>query len=317
MRFSRWNSSAAPAVVLLVATISLPFATMAGGVSLPPEARQAMDLMYSGDPGAAIPIARRIQQEQPNHPLGYLLEAEALWWKRFCVSCEIRYGMVDAWKRGKDPGDDAYLLVAGREIEAAEALLARSDTAELHVYAGLGYALRARVYGLRGENRNVARASVKGRAEMLRALQLDPQQADATAVLGVYNYYVETLSPIVKLLRVFMGIPGGNKEEGIRQMEVGAREGLFMAVDARFILASLIRQYDLKYEQALAAVEPLAERYPGNPQFLLLAGNLNEELGRKAKAAEYFHAALASSVPDPACAARVHDMGGTFLASVH
>ena len=316
MKFARCNSIAAPALVLLVVTISLPFATMAGGVSLPPEARQAMDLMYSGDPDAAIPIARGVQKDQPNHPLGYLLEAEALWWKRFCVSCEIRYGMVDAWKRGKDPGDDAYLLVAGREIEAAEALLARSDTAELHVYAGLGYALRARVYGLRGENRNVARASVKGRAEMLRALQLDPRQADATAVLGVYNYYVETLSPIVKLLRVFMGIPGGNKDEGIRQMELGAREGVFMAVDVRFILASLIRQYDLNYEQALTAVEPLTERYPHNPQFLLLAGNLNAELGRNAKAAEYFHAALASPVADPACAARARDMANAFLAAI-
>ena len=89
-----------------------------------------------------------------------------------------------------------------------------------------------------------------------------------------------------------------------------------MAVDARFILASLIRQYDLKYEQALAAVEPLAEHYPHNPQFLLLAGNLNEELGRKAKAAEYFHAALASPVPDPACAARVREMAGAFLSSL-
>jgi len=312
----QFGAFGSPAAALLVLVLFLPIATRAGSLSLPPEARHAIDLLYGGDPDAAIPIARRVQQEQPDHPLGYLLEAEALWWKRFCVSCEIRYGMVDAWKRGKEPGDDAYLAVAGKEIEAAEALLAKSETTEMHVYAGLGYALRARVYGLRGENRNVAHASVKGRAEMLRALELDPQQADATAVLGVYNYYVETLSPIVKLLRIFMGIPGGNKEEGVRQMELGGREGVLMAVDARFILASLIRQYDLKYEQALSAVEPLAARYPHNPQFLLLTGNLNAELGHKAKAAEYFHAALEAKVPDPACAARVHDMAASFLASL-
>jgi len=315
MKFSGSCAIASPAAALLVLVLFLPFATCAGSIPVPPEARQAMDLMYGGDPDAAIPIARRLQKDQPDHPLGYLLEAEALWWKRFCISCEIRYGMLDAWKRGKEPGDDAYLAVAGKEISAAEALLAKSDTAELHVYAGLGYALRARVYGLRGENRNVARASVKGRAEMLRALQLDPQQADATAVLGVYNYYVETLSPIVKLLRIFMGIPGGDKEQGIRQMELGGRQGALMAVDARFILASLIRQYDLRYEEALTAVEPLAVRYPHNPQFLLLIGNLDAELGRKAKDAEYFHAALSSPVPDPACAARFHEMTRTFLAS--
>jgi tetratricopeptide (TPR) repeat protein len=316
MKRARFRAMALPAAVLFILAAFLPLATRAGSISLPPEAREAMEAMYGGDPDAAIPIARRVQKEMPNHPLGYLLEAEALWWKRYCGSCEIRYGMVDAWKRGKEPGDDAYLAISGREIEAAETLLARSETAEWHVYAGLGYALRARVYGLRGENRNVAHASVKGRAEMLRALQLDPEQADATAVLGVYNYYVETLSPIVKLLRVFMGIPGGNKEEGVRQMELGGREGVLMAVDSRFILASLIRQYDLKYEQALAAVEPLAQRYPHNPAFLLLTGNLNAELGRKVKAAEYFHAALEATVSDPSCAARVRDMGGSFLASL-
>jgi tetratricopeptide (TPR) repeat protein len=317
MRFARLPAIALVTGVLFALAALLPPATRAGSISLPPEAREAMEVMYSGNPDAAIPIARWIQKDQPNHPLGYLLEAEALWWKRYCVSCEIRYGMVDAWKRGRDPGDDAYLLVSGREIEAAEALLARSDTPELHVYAGLGYALRARVYGLRGENRNVARASVKGRAEMLRALELDPRQADATAVLGVYNYYVETLSPIVKLLRIFMGIPGGDREQGVRQMQLGAEDGVLMAVDARFILASLIRQYDLKYEEALSAVEPLAKRYPHNASFLLLTGNLNAELGRKAKAAEYFHAALESSVPDSGCAARVHEMADSFLASLH
>jgi tetratricopeptide (TPR) repeat protein len=303
--------------VLLVLAALVPTRTPAGGLALPPEARQGMEAIYTGDPDAAIPIARRIQKEQPDHPLGYLLEAEALWWKRFCGSCEIRYGMADAWKRGKQPGDDAYLGVADKDIEAAEARLAKSETAEMHVYAGLGYALKARVYGLRGENRNVARAAVKGRAEMLRALELDPQQADATAVLGVYNYYVDTLSPIVKLLRIFMGIPGGNKEEGVRQMEVGAKEGVLMEVDARFLLASLIRQYDLKYEQALSAVAPLAERYPHNPQFLLLAGTLNAELGRKTKAAEYFHAALESTVHDAGCAPRVRDMAESFLAAQH
>ena len=193
-----------------------------------------MDAIYGGDPDAAIPIARDVQQAQPDHPLGYLLEAEALWWKRYCAACEIKYGMVEAWKRGKEPEDEAYLALADKEINAAEARLAKSETAEMHVYAGMGYALKARVYGLRSENRNVARVAVKGRAEMLRALELDPQMADATAVLGVYNYYVDTLSPIVKLLRVFMGIPGGSKEEGVKQLEVGMNQGVLMAVDARF-----------------------------------------------------------------------------------
>ena len=314
--FSRFSHSPVFALLFIVAA-TLPGSSRAGSISLPPEARQAMDKIYEGNPDAAIPIARHVQYEQPDHPLGYLLEAEALWWKRYCVSYEIKYGMADAWKRGKEPGDDAYLSVSSREIESAEAMLAKSESAELHVYAGLGYALKARVYGLRGENHNVARAAVKGRAEMLRALELDPQQADATAVLGVYNYYVETLSPIVKLLRIFMGIPGGNKEEGVKQLEIGANQGVLMAVDARFILASLLRQYDLKYEQALSISEPLVARYPHNSLFLILIGNLNLELGRNNKAAEYFHSALQAPMPDSTCSTRLQEIANSFRSQIH
>lgn len=289
----------------------------AGTISLPPEARQAMDAIYSGDPDAAIPIARAVQREQPEHPLGYLLEGEALWWKRYCATCEIKYGMVDAWKRGKFPEDEAYLAVADKEISAAEKLLAKSESAELHVYAGLGYALKARVYGLRGENHNVARNAVKGRAEMLRALELDPEMADATAVLGVYNYYVDTLSGIVKLLRIFTGVPGGSKVDGVKQLQIGMDHGVLMAADSRFIFATLVRQYDLKYEEALAAAEPLAAKYPRNPLFLLLAGNLSLELGRKQKAAEYFHGAQQLTLPDGACNTRAHEIADSFLSSIH
>jgi hypothetical protein len=123
------------------------------------------------------------------------------------------------------------------------------------------------------------------------------------------------LSPIVKLLRVFMGIPGGNKQSGVQQMQVGMNEGVLMAVDVRFILARALRQYDQKYEQALSVAAPLGMRYPQNPIFLLLLGNLNAELGRNANAAKYFNLALESLGFDSVCAARIRDIASSFLAS--
>jgi hypothetical protein len=58
MKFSGSCAIASPAAALLVLVLFLPFATCAGSIPVPPEARQAMDLMYGGDPDAAIPIAR-------------------------------------------------------------------------------------------------------------------------------------------------------------------------------------------------------------------------------------------------------------------
>jgi len=286
------------------------------GITLPPEALKAMDEIYGGDPDAALVIAHNIEEAKPDHPLGYLLEAEAIWWKRYCAACEIKYGMVDPWKRSREPGDPEYIALTGKVTSLAENHLAKSETAEMHTYAGLGWALKVRVYALRAENHNAARAAVSGRTEMLAALKLDPDMADATAALGIYNYYVDTLSPIVKLLRIFMGIPGGDKQTGVKQMEVGMNQGMFLAVDVRFILARALRTFDQKYGQALTVAEPLVARYPHNPMFLLLVGNLDEEMGRTDKASEYFHKALATSVPDDACAARTRALANSFLATI-
>lgn len=290
-------------------------AVRAENLPLPPEARQAMDKIYGGDPDAAIPIAREIQRAQPEHPLGFLLEGEALWWKRSCAAYELKYNIADSWKRRKDPRDEAYFALADKVIRLASAMNEKSESAEMHVYAGIGWALKARVYALRNENRNVAREGVNGRSEMIRALQLDPQMADASAGLGLYNYYVDTLSPIVKILRFFMGIPGGDKQAGVRQMEIGMREGVLLAVDTRFVLARAFRQYDGKYEEAIKVAEPLTARYPQNPLFQMLLGNINMQLGRKSTARPYFQAVLDAQLPDPACAAPLRDIARGFLAS--
>ncbi|HEY4948921.1 MAG TPA: hypothetical protein VIH88_01180 [Candidatus Acidoferrales bacterium] len=318
------------AIALLVASFTALLAAAparAGEIKLPPEAVQAMDKMYSGDPDAAITILRNLEQSQPENPLAFLLEGEARWWKIYCANLEIKYGMIDAWKRGKKPEDEAFLLLADKVVDLAHAQIAKSDTADMHFYAGMGFALKVRLEVLRGENRAVAHYGVAARAEFLRALELDPQMADATAGLGLYNYYVDSLSTTVKILRFFMGIPGGSRTEGIREMQIGIDRGVLTPVEMRFHLARNLRTFDYQYERAILAAQPLVERYPGNPVFLLLLGNLNAEMGRPVKTAEYLQAALnvasqpaaadcCSACPScPTCSTRVREIAKAFLGS--
>jgi tetratricopeptide (TPR) repeat protein len=291
--------------------------TRASDLTLPPDAQHVLDTIYGGNPEEAVPLARAIEQSRPQDPIGYLVEGEALWWKRYCAACEIKYGMIEAWKHEKQHDDEAYFALTDKAIQLAQSQLAKSETAEAQFYAGMGYALKVRVYGLRSENRNAARAAVNARTHMLRALELDPQLADATAAVGIYNYYVDTLSPVVKLLRFFMGIPGGDKEKGVEQMEVGMNQGVLLAVDVRFILARALRQYDRKYEQALVVAQPLVERYPQNPLFLLLLGNLNAELGRTAKAADYFRSVHQLPALATPCAGHSREIASLFSATLH
>lgn len=302
-------------LVCAIATLCAP-PMFAGGLTLSPDAHRGLELIYSGDPDAGISVAHEIERRQPQSPVGYLLEGEAEWWKFYCEACEIKWRQFDAWHRDKIPADEAYFALADKAIDLARAQMARADTAEMHVYAGLGYALKARLYSLRDEKRAIAHAGVAGRTEFLRALELDPDMADATAGVGLYNYYIDTLSAIARMLRFFMGLSGGNKQEGIRQMRVGIERGAWMSVDSRFYLARNLRTYDERYQDALEVTEPLIRQYPHNPVFLLLAGNLNAALGRNAKAGEIFRSAQSAQVPDSVCATRVHDVAGQFLATI-
>jgi len=315
--------------VLFVALCFALFAppARAGEIKLPPEAKQAMEKMYSGDPDGAITVLRKFEQTQPENPLPVLLEGEARWWQIYCANLEIKYGMIDAWKRGKKPEDEAFLLLADKVIDLAHAQISKSDSAETRFYAGMGYALKVRLEVLRGENRAVARDGVAARAEFLRALEIDPQMPDATAGLGLYNYYVDSLSTSVKILRFFMGIPGGNRVEGIRQMQIGIDHGVVTPIEMRFHLARNLRTFDYQYERAIVVAQPLVERYPGNPIFQLLLGNLNAEMGRPVKTAEYFQAALkiasqpatadcCSACPScPTCSTHVREIAQAFLRS--
>jgi hypothetical protein len=310
-------------LILLLANAGFASAK-AAPLKLPPEATQAMDKIYSGDPQGAIVIVRNLQMSQPENPLGFLLEAEAAWWLIYCDNSEVRYGMIDAWKRGKRAADESYFELADKVIILSQAQIAKSDSAEMHLYAGNGYALKARLYVLRGENRAVAHAGVSARAEFLRALEIDPEMADATAGLGLYNYYVDSLPSAVKILRFFMGIPGGDRDEGIRQMQVGIDHGVLSQVEMRFLLAKNLRTFDREYAQALVVANPLGTRHPQNPMFQLLLGNLNAELGHAEKASEHFRAAVqASEVEHKDCSAcsicktHVREIADAFLAEQH
>jgi len=303
-------------VPLLATCCLLATSARSGTLHLPPEATDGLRLMYSGDPDAAIGLFRRIQQQQPDHPLGYLLEANARWWKIYCAACEVKWRTIDAWKRPKRPEDEDYFVLVEKAIELAEGQLQKTDSAEMRFYAGAAWLLKARLHGLRDEKRATARAGVKAREHLLRAIERDLNLADAYTGLGLYNYYADTLSRLVKFFRFFMGIPGGNKMEGIRQLEIAIEKGELTAVEARFYLAKNLRNYDQKYEEAAGLLEPLLREYPENPVFLLLLGDMNAKLSRNAKAAESFHAAEKLSVRDSACAARVQVLAKTALAAL-
>lgn len=303
-------------LVLVVCAFAFsPLTNANESLSLPAATPGILQQIYSGRFDLAIPQAQALQREQPQHPLGYLLETEARWWQIWCFAAEYKYGMTLPRHKDKQPSDQAYLEVAAKAESLATTSLAHHETAEMHFYAGMAEAQTARMYSLRGENRATARVGVRAREHFLRALALDPSLMDANLGLGLYNYYVDTLSTIARVLRFFMGIPGGTKEEGIRQLRLAMEHGQLTATPARFYLAMDLHNYDQKYEQALQLIMPLVDEYPDNAIFLLARGDLYGKLGRRAQAIADYRAAMEKTFGAAECRKKIEKLAKESLAA--
>lgn len=311
---SRIARRAGLSCLLMMAALSAP--ACATTLTLPPETPAILEKIYSFDLNGAIEAAKSMQHERPNQPLGYLLEAEPLWWRTWCTSADFKYGMSDARRRPKLDSDQHYIELSVRVLSLAEAQIKQGESAEMHFYAGMAEASLARLYALRGEYRNAARSGVRGREHLLRAKALDPDLADADLGLGLYNYYVDTLSAIARILRFFMGIPGGSKQDGLRLLEHAMAQGVVTSSVARFYLALNLHRYDQQYEQALSILGPLVEKYPSNPLFQLARGDLFAKLGRKQQALACYRAAAALPVQDSECQSHLQNLVRTSIAAL-
>lgn len=246
------------------------------------EARRGLVLLMEGDPDAAIQVFHSVQASDSEFPLGDLLVADAVWWKIYFASANlIDPDVFDVVTTQTTPYDSQFNGLVNSVIRKAQARIgARQDVARNELYLGMAYGLQARLSGMRGQDLPAARAGKKMRATLLKALEDDPSLNDAYLGVGIYNYFVDTLPAIVKLIRWFIGLPGGSREQGLQQIERTARSGDLARGEARFYLAKdFSRPFESQYQRSLELFQELARQYPRNGLWKLLMGSLEIRLG--------------------------------------
>ncbi len=98
-------------------------------------------------------------------------------------------------------------------------------------------------------------------------LRLDPNFHDAELTIGLYDYVVGNLPPLVKLMASIGGFHG-SKKRGLLTLERVAREGKFVRDDAKIVLIALYKR-EKRFNDALAISRELGTKYPRNYLFKL------------------------------------------------
>jgi len=232
---------------------------------------EGFDALYNLDYEVARRRFRDITTAFPTHPAGYELLAASLWLKTLNESRRLQASLYnnEGFYKEKDDKVDPKVQAEFRELtrktkELCEARLKANpkDTDALY-YLGAVEGLKA-AWGSMVE-RSFMSAMTNGKDSVGHhrdLIKIDPTYIDAKVTIGMYDYVVGALPPLVKLGATFIGYRG-SKKRGIATLEEVARDGRYARDDAKTMLIALLKR-ERRYREAYNYAAELAAKYPRN-----------------------------------------------------
>jgi hypothetical protein len=257
--------------VVLVAAVTSASALAAG----PPTVDDALHSLYNFDFTAAHSTLNSYIAAYPQEPLPYAFRGAAyLFWELDRLGAlESEFltdddRLVEKTHPQPDPAVRKQFLQAMNDAQLrAEAVLkARPDDRDalfaMCVVSGLSTDYMALV-----EKRQISSLSAARRANgyAQRLLKLDPRFYDAYLTAGFSEYMIGSLPFFIRWFVHFDNV-GGDKQRGVRNLELVAREGRYLGPLAKVFLGII----DLREKRPLEARKLLAELvrdYPQNPLY--------------------------------------------------
>jgi tetratricopeptide (TPR) repeat protein len=108
---------------------------------------------------------------------------------------------------------------------------------------------------------------------------------DAEFGIGMYRYYADIAPAVFRFLRFLLLMPGGDRVDGLAQLERAATRGILVRGEALYQIHVIYLWYEKKWPQALEIIRTLQSRYPRNPLFRQIEAEILDV---------YFHDAAAS-----------------------
>ena len=95
-----------------------------------------------------------------------------------------------------------------------------------------------------------------------------PSLSDARFGIGLYKYYAAIAPAFARFFRFLFLLPGGNREEGLSDMEAVHARGVLLRGEADYQLHWIYLWYEQQPQRALDLLRALAAQYPANPHFV-------------------------------------------------
>jgi tetratricopeptide (TPR) repeat protein len=234
--------------------------------------RSGLDALYNIDYDKAQRDFKQIVQLYPNHPGGYQLLAARLWIKTLYESRRLQaslYSGESFYTNGDDDKVDPKIVTEFRNLTRDAKRLAEAKLKqEPKNIEALDFL--ANTEGLKAsfeeavERRHIAALRDGNDAvdHHREVLKLDPKYVDAQITIGLYEYVVGSLPPLVKIVAGATGYRG-SKKRGLRMLEEVAQQGRWSQDDAKSVLILLYTR-EKRFADVVKFARELSAKYPRN-----------------------------------------------------
>jgi len=257
-----------------------------------PEISSGFDHFYNLEYDQALADFHREIANQPNDPDGYNHVAQSILYRGMfrsgALESELVGGTNSFLRRPKvtiPANDEAeFFHSIDRAVQLSQALIQKNPNDKKALYAlGVAYGLRANYnFLVRKAWRDSLRDASLARETHAKLTAIDPSFVDARLTQGLDDYVVGSLPWAVRMLGFLAGIHG-DREDGIRELELVAMEGDHNKINAQILLAVIYRR-EKRSAAAIPLLETLARRFPRNPLYLFEIADMYSDIGDKQNA---------------------------------
>ncbi len=252
------------------AILLLPSPSHSQTADITDEIKEGIDSIYNLDFEKASSQMEKARLQNSDSPAPYFYKA-MIYWGQLFFNYDIKaVNEIDQW--------------LDKTIEKAEKLKGKKGSeAEALFYLGGAYGFKGRVALIRHKWFSAYFNSKKGTKLLEEAVKIDSKNYEAYLGLGMYNYFISRLSGVIKVL-AFLLFMDGDRDTGIKQLELCAEKGTYGAAEARLVLSSIYIYFENSPQKALRHIKILKDKYPYNPRFIYMEGIAYSKLKKEDEA---------------------------------
>lgn len=279
-------------VVRLVVYMAATVLTGAAAQLVDPLTQPGWQHFYNNEFDAAVADFQRDTVARPDDPDGWDHLAQAILYREMyrngALESQLVSGTNPFLRRAKfdvtPQVRTQFRAAIDKAITLAQAALARNANDTHALYAlSVAHGLRANYLFLVEKAWIDALHDASASSKYSnRLVEIDPGFIDSYIIQGVQNYVVGSLPLHWKVLGFLSGFHG-DRELGIRQLQLVAEHGVLSKYDARILLAAIYRR-ERRSQDAISLLKGLAELFPRNYLFRLEQVQMYSDLGDKGEA---------------------------------